>query len=427
MLSFIFTFLINIIDIAGILAVFLCFLAREVKWNVKSMGGISALFMVLLAIGSYIPNIQMVNVVILGLPFALCIVFTGKRFYNFWMLVTSLMFYVLWYICFDYIVEMMLGISEDGDTLGRALLMVVSGAIRLGVLLWIIVYCYRNKVDTVLRGVEILGYYAYFGFSLVEIFMVYMMRGKLNVVAGVIMGILLLLIMAAVFAVYSGYLLAKRRKRQMEGHIREVDNYLDMQMQFIEQDKENRQQMRQLKHDLRNHLQVIQELCAVRDYKAAEKYVESLYNKSGMTTVMNMTGNQVADIVLSAKKHEASERGIEFLCEGEFNSLAEIEPVDVCTIFSNVLDNALEAAEKVTNGKISIQGIKHKNYYILIVTNSIAGPVKIKNNQIVTIKKDKENHGIGLVGVRRTVEKYHGECLLSCENHEFITKVILLV
>lgn len=427
MLSFLLTFAINMIDGCSILLLFLFFMAKEVTWNRKRLLTIVGIFTVIMGIGSALQDIRIVNVAMIGLPVAVNLFCTRKRLYNFWMILTAFMFYILWYICFEYIVELIFLLSEQEHTLGSAVGMLVLDGILLGVLIGIIVYSRKQKVDIRLSGLELVGYYAYFIFFLLEIFLVYMMIPGLSQAIRVSIGVLLVLFMLAIYVVYTGYLFTRRKKRQMEDHVREIDKYLDMQMTFLERDKEDQQQMRQLRHDLRNHLQVIKELCADNSYKEAEKYVDSLYQKADMTKVMHMTGNQVADIVLSAKKEEAVRRGLAFQCEGEFQRLEKIEPVDVCAVFSNVLDNALEAAEKAEAGKITVRGIAHKNYYTLIVTNSVAEPVKIKNNRIMTTKKDKKHHGIGLESVQKTALKYQGECLVSCEGQEFTTKIILLV
>lgn len=118
---------------------------------------------------------------------------------------------------------------------------------------------------------------------------------------------------------------------------------LAMQIRLLEMEETDRQETRQLCHDLNNHLQVIKELCA--------------------------------------KREEAVRKGIRFSCEGDFSALHKMAPIDVCTILSNVLDNALEAASQVQNGEIAVRGILHKNFYTLMGTNSVKKNISIRHNR----------------------------------------------
>ena len=78
-------------------------------------------------------------------------------------------------------------------------------------------------------------------------------------------------------------------------------------------------------------------------------------------------------------------------------------------LLSNLLDNAIEACEKLDCNKvIRLKLVKEKQQMVLSVQNPVAVPVEIKNNDIQTGKGDKKNHGIGLKNIQMVLDKYGG-------------------
>ena len=98
---------------------------------------------------------------------------------------------------------------------------------------------------------------------------------------------------------------------------------------------------------------------------------------------------------------------------------------DLCTIFSNLLNNAQEAAQKGNEHRIFL-GIRYNDDEIIFhFENDYAGEILIKDGKISTKKKDKEYHGMGLENVEKCVEKNKGFMHIQTENQRFIVKVRL--
>lgn len=120
---------------------------------------------------------------------------------------------------------------------------------------------------------------------------------------------------------------------------------------------------------------------------------------------------------------------IDLFCDINFSKCKFIEMADVCAIFSNILDNAVEACNSIECDKIhkniKIRGIVVKSYYVIKCENSKTNKVKIKNNKIFTTKKDKFIHGIGLESVKSSLKKYDGEFEIENLENKFIIKVYI--
>lgn len=104
-------------------------------------------------------------------------------------------------------------------------------------------------------------------------------------------------------------------------------------------------------------------------------------------------------------------------------SLDFVDPIDVTTIFGNLLDNAIEAAEKTEGEKYIYIKVGSRYQMIVIKIENSCGIVKWKNN--MPISEKGENRGIGLLNVKSSIEKYDGNLKLKQENQKFIAEIFL--
>lgn len=94
--------------------------------------------------------------------------------------------------------------------------------------------------------------------------------------------------------------------------------------------------------------------------------------------------------------------------------------------FSNILDNAIEACKKIEDNRyINIRGTIVKSYYIIKCENSKNNEIKIKNKKILTNKKDKFLHGIGLTSMKSSLNKYNGDLKFIDEENKFIINIYI--
>ncbi len=423
-------FIANWMEAIGLLLIHLLFFAKNVEWNKKKLYWITGLFTVALAAYAFLA-IPVLLYILFFLLFASTILLcTRSKIYNFIMIIPTLLFFTVLYAIPVYILELGMGLipSIQGSPLLHHIRNDLVDTVLTSFLFVVLYRCRKHKVDLRLSGREIGIFCLYFLFCLFENFMMhYVARFAKNWIILLALGIITFLIVIGILVTYVSYLIARRKNKQLEGNIQKTEEYLSMQLKLLEHEENTRNEASRMRHDLNNHLQVINELHASKSYAAAEKYIQNLSGKLDIAKQMHFTGNQIADIVLSTKKEKAENLGISFVCDGQFRGLNRMEPIDICTILSNTLDNAIEASENVPKPVIRVEGIEHTNYYMVKVTNLVCKPITIKNNSLPTTKKDKKQHGLGIPAIKSVAARYNGDCILSCEGTEFCVKIILPV
>lgn len=212
------------------------------------------------------------------------------------------------------------------------------------------------------------------------------------------------------------------KNMKKESEMKALNDKLDMQYNHYLSIQESQMKVRQLYHDINNHMACIKRV----KNKDVNEYIDSINEElKGYKTTFN-TSNMILDIVLNEKKFVCDKNNIELFCDINFSECDFIEMIDVSSIFSNILDNAIEACKKVENNRyIDIRGTIVKSYYVIKYENSKNNKVKIKNRKIITSKKDKFLHGIGLKSVKSSLNKYNGDLEIIDEENKFLINIYI--
>lgn len=189
-------------------------------------------------------------------------------------------------------------------------------------------------------------------------------------------------------------------------------------------------ELRRFKHDYKNLCIGINKYIKDGDFESAEKMLkncDSLLIQATNSLVKFDTGNGIVDAILTEKQEKAKNNNIVITFEGAISTNAIVD-TDLCVLFGNTLDNAIEACEKIKtdNKKIISVVCKFKcGFMFLKITNPVAENITIYNNSIKTTKQDKSNHGFGLYSIQKIVKKYDGTLAFSCENKTFTCEISL--
>ena len=186
--------------------------------------------------------------------------------------------------------------------------------------------------------------------------------------------------------------------------------------------------LRRFRHDIKNHVIVLNAMLEQGDYENAKSYFSSVSEDFTGKQNAFSTGNSVADSLLSIKGISAAMQNTEILFDGAIPEQG-IEPKDMCICFGNLLDNAIEACAALpeeTERTIRIQAIPSNNVLVLSFVNPATQKSKTVFGQLPqTTKKDVKVHGIGLKNVRDIAKKYNGALHLSSENGIFTAELLL--
>lgn len=228
------------------------------------------------------------------------------------------------------------------------------------------------------------------------------------------------------FIVCSGYFYMRMRD------IRKEKDDTVLQNQILEKNyrtaEEAYETNAQLYHDMRNHFSLLQGYLAEGKVTEAQDYLRKISNASAAYVQTRWTGIDTVDYILGQKIAAAQKEGIQTEIHAEYPKDCSIDPVDLCTILTNLMDNAIESCMKQPQGakrelKVTIRRI---NQFIIIkITNTSSHEPVIKDGMLVTSKKDSKYHGWGMKSVKAAAEKYHGTMKYEYQNSCFSVGVML--
>lgn len=224
-------------------------------------------------------------------------------------------------------------------------------------------------------------------------------------------------------------------KQQQAKRFRELselsEKYMSAQAKHFEQSRKSDTEMRMLRHDMRNHITVMNGLFDKGKTDELGNYLKALGSAFSETQSENITGNEIADAIISEKKKYAEQSGVNLVIEGSLDGL-EINAVTLCTVLSNLLDNAIEAAAKtgIERREVALSAKKTGGFYYIRISNPTLDHIDT-SAEIPTSKPETPGHGLGLKSVRNAVNKSGGTLELSCNKtphgYFFIAEVILSI
>lgn len=200
----------------------------------------------------------------------------------------------------------------------------------------------------------------------------------------------------------------------------------DMQKEYYQSLLEKEKETKKYRHDMNGHLMYLHEL--VKGNEKAEVYIAELQgNLSEIKRKCYFTGNENLDILLN--HHLSSYNKAKVSVIGKCKYQPEISDVDFCSIFSNLIKNAIEGVERESFKEkyIRVNLKSGKEYLEIEINNSSSMLIDKKDTQIKTKKEDAKNHGMGLLNVRETIEKNGGNFTLFGDGKEVTAKVILKI
>lgn len=190
--------------------------------------------------------------------------------------------------------------------------------------------------------------------------------------------------------------------------------------------EEQYRQSERIRHDIKNHVIALSGLLENREWEKMKIYLHNMETAGGFNRTEELTGNKVVDAILYQKKQMAEDNNIMWECDVQIPNECRINEFDLCVLFGNLLDNAVEACERLHKGDdrfINIQAKTVKKCFLLEVQNSSDIANKPANRH--TSKENPYEHGIGLLNIRDVVQNYNGVIDMTAKDGIFTISILM--
>lgn len=200
----------------------------------------------------------------------------------------------------------------------------------------------------------------------------------------------------------------------------------EYRQQYAQNIKRQYNEIRRIRHDMKQANSVVMALLNEAKSDEAIKYMQKTAREISEFDLIIDVGNDFVNAILNTKIAEAKRHEIGILCSVD-KEIAVVDEVDLCNLLGNMIDNAIEACDKQSNGErfieVKIQAFPHQ--FLIGVANTVDKDVIKENGDLHTTKEDVDNHGFGIKSIRAIVKKYDGTVQFSQENGFFHCDAIL--
>jgi len=204
--------------------------------------------------------------------------------------------------------------------------------------------------------------------------------------------------------------------------LEQADRLASLRESYYQGLRREEKQVRQLRHDLRNHLTALRGLLDRGDAEKAVQYIDQLSDSAALQGGRRLCENDAANAVLSAKAEAMERAGLKAELAVSLPKNLPVADMDLCALLGNALDNAIEAAERAADKTVTLRCRAEKGLFMLRLENACAGDVP---PGLSTSKADKRSHGFGLPGMREIAARYGGSLETRTEDGRFQLVVCL--
>lgn len=217
----------------------------------------------------------------------------------------------------------------------------------------------------------------------------------------------------------------QRREIRMRYELEAMDNLLHRQYEQYQLSKENIDLINRKYHDLKHQIAIIR---AESDPAKREFFLADMDHAINVYEAQNKTGNSVLDTVLTGKNLVCLEQGITMTCVADGQLLRFMDVMDICTIFGNALDNAIESVKKLADTEkrlIRVALFSQNGFLMIRFENYYEDALQFEDGLPQTTKKNTDFHGYGIKSIRKTAEKYGGHMTLDTSDNWFVVCVLI--
>ena len=204
-----------------------------------------------------------------------------------------------------------------------------------------------------------------------------------------------------------------------------VQNTLQTQYQQYMQSRESIDMINMKYHDLKHQIQYLR---SEQDPGKQKAFLDRLENEIKSFELQNKTGNAVLDTILTGKGLYCYKHGITLTSVADGKLLDFMEVVDICNIFGNALENAIESVMDIGDQEkrlIHVTVSQVNDFVMIRIENYYEGILKIDGEDYLTTKQNKSYHGYGIKSIKYTADKYDGAVYINTDNNWFDIKIAI--
>lgn len=210
-------------------------------------------------------------------------------------------------------------------------------------------------------------------------------------------------------------LLRQQSMHEMEIKLNEVEKAWEIEQNHYSDIEARRDELAKIRHDISEQFLVMQELLHQQKYEKVIEMVDTLREYVASTKEYVYCADPVVNAIMAENERECKKKGIRFGYNLEIMQPLKINPVVICSIFSNLLRNALAATTEVedkSKAAIEIKATIKGDYLVVKV-----------NNTFSALKKKNQRKGYGLDILRNLVEKYNGQMDVVVKDGNYSTSI----
>lgn len=199
---------------------------------------------------------------------------------------------------------------------------------------------------------------------------------------------------------------------------------LETKEKYYQMVLEKEEETRRFRHDMSSHLVCVAQLLKENEVQKATEYLEGIHGIFRELSIEHQTGNTLVNAIVN--DISGRYQNVKLHWEGHLPKEMNISDMDICVIFSNLLENAFHAATECEDGWIKVRVEVVAGAVKVRIDNSMARPVNEKEGKFITQKLDKKNHGLGTGNVKECVKKNDGEINFLYTDRIFTADLVLL-
>ncbi len=377
-------------------------------------------------ISAEIPAVRIIIAIVVNVVFALILFEKGKEIKT---CSIAALFYVLVIVCDTFVMaihkyidpEMRIGRIMDSD------IYIYMGSISQFIQI-IVVFTVR-KIFLKVKSAEIesklwLVYIVFPLYSLSLIMLlVYSFDGPINLFQTRVFTYIAISLLAINIFIYR--FIMKESERVFEAQKNEMEiQHAQSIVHLYDQITKERDVLGKREHEFKNTITVLQGLIANKQYDKMKEILDVQNTELLNNTNVFETGNRLINTILNTKYAEAREKGITFRFVINDLSSLKIEDRDCMVIISNIINNAIEAAEKCPEDRriMSVKAIIEDGQFVFACRNNFISELA---PNLQSTKCDVINHGYGINNIREAVGRNNGSSYFEKEKDEFIAVVII--